>query len=123
MKNHQARGDENRALPSWIGALCAAVFLCLPVGAGAELPQPPKRGPGATGASGSVLQYEESPGRRIVYFQEAGGVLLPGAEPVPGSSRDDMPLPGSVAKGRQPAAPGSPRTTAAAKPAGAAAKR
>ena len=123
MKNQQARSDGNRALPSWIGALCAAAVACLPVRAGAELPQPPKRGPGATGASGSILQYEESSGRQVVYLQETGGVLLPVAEPVPGSSRDAMPAPGSVAKGGQPAAPATPKSAAAAKPAAPAAKR
>jgi hypothetical protein len=66
------------------------------------MPQPPKREAGATGASGPILQYEESRGGRIVYLEERGGILLPVADPVARSRRDELPPPGSITKDNPP---------------------
>jgi hypothetical protein len=60
--------------------------------------------PGAKGASGAVLKYEEGPGGRILYHDAKGGLLVPVAPPPPGSARAAMPPPDSVGRGVAPAA-------------------
>lgn len=98
MKNKQTRSGGNGAFPLSVGALCAGAFLCCPAPASAGMPQPPRQEAGARGASGPILQYVESRGGRIVYLEERGGILLPVADPVPGSRRDELPPPGAVRK-------------------------
>lgn len=94
--------------------------LLQPLATRAEMPVPAKRGAGFKGATGSVVQYQEAAGARILYLEEKGGILLPVAPAVPGSRRDDLP-PVASASAPAGAASGAAARKAAA-PAGAIAR-
>ena len=95
--------------------------LLQPLAARAEMPEPAKRGAGFKGATGSVVQYQEAAGARILYLEEKGGILLPVAPAVPGSRRDDLPPVAASANAPAGAASGAAARKAAA-PAGAIAR-
>lgn len=99
----EAPGDRPGRAHWWIGAV-----LTLSVTARSTPPEPPKtpEAPAAKGAVGRVLEYEESPGGRVLYREESGGVLSPLPKAPPG--REPIPP--------MPSGTGAPESTATGKP-------
>lgn len=69
----------------------AALALCLCAQAASGPAEAPKRAPGAKGATGSIVLHEEASGSRILYHEEAGGILLPVAPPLERDRRKALP--------------------------------
>lgn len=97
MGSSQFRGEGRAGRVSAFAALGLVVAFLHAIGARAELPVPPKSGPAFKGAAGSVIQYQEAAGGRILYLEEKGGILVPVAPAVPGSRRDELPPVASAA--------------------------
>ena len=104
-------GDSPTRHRAAVAALMAVI--CFPALARAQ-GAPAKREPGARGAPGVIVQFEESASTGVIYLQESGGMASAPSGPViparPVSAR--LPAPASV-----PAA-----APASARPAGAARK-
>lgn len=107
-------GSPRRAAVALVAAAAATGLSAF-----AALPEPPARRPGFTGAAGTVVQFQEASGGRILYREEMGGMILPVSPAVSGSGRPALPAP----EPRPATAPGRPAAGASAvarAPAGAA---
>jgi hypothetical protein len=97
MGSSQIRGGGSAGRVLAFAALGLVVAFLHAIAARAELPVPPKSGPAFKGAAGSVIQYQEAAGGRILYLEQTGAILVPVAPAVPGSRRDDLPPVASAA--------------------------
>lgn len=113
-------GQPDGSLTPVARALAAAAAFAAALPACATLPEPPRPPAGFKGATGSVVQFQESAATRILYREEKGAMILPVSPAIAGSAREALPPPGSTpaAPLRAPAAaPSGPaRAAAPAKP-------
>ncbi len=87
------RGISRLPRSPWI----ACALACAASAAGPDPPRP---------ASGSVVEYGESPPSGVLYHEESGGLITPLAKPSPGSGRKPLPpLPARDAKAAGSRAP------------------
>ena len=100
-------------------AACAVVFGVAGPAAAQALSQKPDKG--ARGAAGTVVQYEESVGRNVIYLEEKGGMVSAAAAPVAppvATKRDVSPAPAArraLAKAPPKSADGAGKLAASAR--------